>query len=75
MGDFNRQDELFSALAVVLLLIGTALNNAVVMMVMSAILLSLMVVVYRGRIKRGALRVALVAAVTAIGIALVLHFR
>ena len=75
MNNLSRRDEIFSALSVVLLLIGTALNNALVMMVMSAILLSLMVVFRRTKLNRGALLVALVAAVTAIVIALVSHFR
>ena len=75
MNNLSRRDEIFSALSVVLLLIGTALNNAMVMMVMSAILLSLMVVFHRSKLNRGALLVALVAAVTAIVIALVIHFR
>ncbi len=52
-----------------------ALNNAVVMMVMSAILLSLMVVFHRSKLNCGALLGALVAAVTALVISLVINFR
>jgi len=75
MKTLSRQDEIFSALGVVLLLIGTASNNAMVMMVLSAILLSLMVVFHRAKLNRGALLVTLVAALTALVIALVFMFR
>ena len=75
MKTLSRQDEIFSALGVVLLLIGTASNNAMVMMVLSAFLLSLMVVFHRAKLNRGALLVTLVAALTALVIALVFMFR
>jgi hypothetical protein len=70
----KRHDDLFAALSVVVLLIGTATNSAMALMVMSAILLSMMVVFYRSRLRGGALMVASVAALTAIVIAFVLIF-
>jgi predicted membrane-bound mannosyltransferase len=71
----SHKDELFSALSVVLLLIGTATGSARAMLAMSAISLTLMAVFYRTQMKSGALFVAAAAAVTAMVVALVIMAR
>ena len=69
MTDHRIKDEALSALSVVLLLIGTATGNAVVMMVMSVTMLAVLLVCHRGQVQRGSMLVALVAALTAMVIA------
>jgi O-antigen ligase len=71
----SRRDDLFGAIAVIVLLIGTATGNAYALLGMSVAALMLMVVFGRKRLGRGALLAALVAAVTAAVIAIVLTIR
>ena len=72
MSNESRRDDLFGAIAVCALLIGTATGNGLAMMVISAAVLVVMQVFGRKRLMSGALLVALVAAVTAVLIAVVL---
>ena len=65
----QKRDELFAALSVVGLLIGTATGSAIAIMAMSLTLLAIMAVFYRPQMRTGPLLVALVAAVTAVLIA------
>ena len=71
----SRRDDLFSAITVIVLLLGTATGNAYALLGMSVVGIVLMVVFGRKRLGRGALLAALVAAVTAAVIATVLIMR
>jgi len=75
MGLPERRDDLSAAVAVAILLLGTATGSANAILVMSTIMLALMVVLYRERLGGGALLTALVAALTAAAIGLVLAWR
>jgi hypothetical protein len=70
----DRRDELYAIIVVASLLIGTATGNAMTMLVLSAIALSVGVVFFRPRMKNSAMRVMIVAAVTAIIVAVVTGF-
>jgi hypothetical protein len=65
MSNESRRDDLFGAVAVCTLVIGTATGNALAMLVISAAALVAMAVFGRERLTSGALLAALVAAVTA----------
>jgi hypothetical protein len=67
----DKRDELYAAIVVAALLIGTATGSAMIMLVLSAIALSVGVVFFRPRMKNGAMRVMIVAAATAIIVAVV----
>ncbi len=71
----SRRDDLFGTISVLVLLIGTATGNAIILFAMSLAALLLMVMFGRTRLGRGALLAALVAAVTAAVIAIVLSIR
>jgi len=75
MSNESRRDDLFGAIAVCVLLIGTATGNALVMVAMSLAALLLMVMFGRKRLGRGPLLAALVAAITVAVIAIVLSIR
>jgi len=68
----SHRDDLFGAISVFVLLIGTATGNALVMVAMSLVTLLLMVMFGRKRLGSGALLAALVAAITVAVIAIVL---
>jgi hypothetical protein len=68
----SRRDDLFGAIAVCVLLIGTATGNALAMALISAAALVVMAVFGRKRLMSGALLVALVAALTAVVVAIIL---
>jgi hypothetical protein len=72
LDELTRKDDLFAAMAVILLLIGTATGSANAMLIMSTVLLLLMVVLYRKQLGSGVLLTATVAALTAFAIGLVL---
>jgi hypothetical protein len=72
LDELTRKDDLFAAMAVILLLIGTATGSAKAMLIMSTVLLLLMVVLYRKQLGSGVLLTATVAALTAFAIGLVL---
>ena len=61
----SRKDDLESAIAVIVLLLGTATGNSYAMLGVSVAAIILLVVFRRNRIGSGGLVVALVAAVTA----------
>ena len=73
----HKRDNLFAAIAVAALLIGTATGNAVVMMVLSAVVLLIGLLFFRPRMSKRPLRVVLLAAVVGIagaaGLAFVLR--
>jgi polyferredoxin len=71
----SLRDDLLAAIAVIVLLIGTASGNAYVLLGMSIAGLVLMAVFWRQQIGRGAILVALVAAVTATVIGFVMAMR
>jgi polyferredoxin len=71
MPTVSRSDEMLGAIAVIILLIGTATGSAYVMLGMAATALTLFAVFYRGKIGRGAILVAFVAAITAAVIGIV----
>jgi hypothetical protein len=75
MAAFSSKDEMFSALAVAILLIGTATGSAIAIFVMSTITLSLMAVFYRKQPSGGHLLAAGVAAITAIAVGLIMSVR
>jgi hypothetical protein len=58
----SRRDDIFGAICVLVLLIGTATGNTLVMVTMSLATLFLMAVFGRRRLMSGALLAALVAA-------------
>jgi hypothetical protein len=71
----SRRDDILGAIAVMVLLIGTATGSAYVMLGMSVTALFLLALFYRRRIGTGAILAAVVAAVTAgiIGIVVSIH--
>ena len=71
----SRRDDLVGAIAVIVLLIGTAIGSAYVMLGMSVTTLILLAVFYRLQLGSGALLVAFLAAVTAALIAIVVALR
>ena len=71
----SRKNDLFGAIAVIVLLVGTATGNAYALLGLSVAALVLMVVFGRKQLGRGALLAGLVAAVTAAVIAIVLTIR
>lgn len=70
----EKKDEIFSAIAVAVLLIGTAAGNAIVLLVLSAFALAIGLVFFRPRIGNAPLRIMTVAAVTGIIIAGAISF-
>jgi hypothetical protein len=70
----DKRDELYAAIVVAALLIGTASGSAMIMLVLSALALSLGVIFLRPRMNGGPMRVMIVAAVTAIVVAIVTGF-
>ena len=70
----NRADELYAAIVVAALVIGTASGSAMTMLVMSAIALACGVIFFGPKMKSGALGIMIVAAVTAIVVAIVTAF-
>lgn len=72
MSNESRRDDLFGAIAVCALLIGTATGNALAMVVISVAALVVMMVHGRKRLTSGALLAALVAAVTAAVLSIIL---
>jgi hypothetical protein len=71
----SRRDDIVGAIAIIVLLIGTATGNAYAMLAMSVTALILLAVFYRRQIGSGPILVALVAAVTAAVIGVVLALR
>ena len=71
----SRRDDAVGAIAVIVLLIGTATGSAYVMLGMSVTALILLAVFYRQHLGTGAILAAFVAAVTAAIIALVVSLR
>jgi len=71
MNTGSRIDDILGAIAVVVLLIGTATDNAYVMLGMSVTALILLSVFFRQKLGSGAILVAIVAAVTATAISVV----
>jgi len=71
----SRIDDLLGAIAVIVLLIGTATGNAYTMLGMSVVSLVLIAAFCRQKIGSGAILVALVAAVTATAIGIVVAMR
>ena len=73
----SKRDNLFAAIAVAMLLIGTATGNAIVMMALSAVVLLIGLLFFRPRMDAGPLRAVLLAAnvgiVVAAGLAFVLR--
>jgi hypothetical protein len=70
MAQWSKSD-LFAAVAVALLLILTALGNAVAMLVVSAVTLAAGFIVWRGKLGAGGLLAAVMAAIIGVVIALV----
>jgi hypothetical protein len=66
MSNESRRDDLFGAIAVCTLLIGTATGNALAMLVISAAALVAMAVFGRKRLTSGALVAAVTAAVLSV---------
>lgn len=71
----SRREDILGAIAVIVLLIGTATGSAYVMLGMSVTALILLTLFYRQGIGTGAILVAFVAAVTAAIIGIVLSMR
>ncbi len=69
----DKKTEIYSAIVVAALLIGTATGSAIVMLALSAVALSVGVVFFRPH-GGAALRVMIVAAITAIIVACVTGF-
>ena len=67
----SRWDDMVGAIAVIVLLIGTASGSAYVMLGVSVTAFILLVSIYRQHLGTGAILVAFVAAVTAATIAIV----
>ncbi len=63
--------DMFSAGAVVLLLILTAIGNAVAMLAVSAVLLAVALIMSRGRLQGGSMLAVAAGAVVAVVVALV----
>jgi hypothetical protein len=71
----SRKDDIVGAIAVIVLVIGTATGSAYVMLGMSVTALILLALFYRQRIGTGAILAAFVAAVTAAIIGIVVSMR
>lgn len=71
----SRRDDILGAIAVIVLLIGTATGSAYVMLGMSVTALILLALFYRQRIGTGAILAAFVAAVTAAIVGIVVSMR
>jgi hypothetical protein len=71
----SRRDDILGAIAVIVLLIGTATGSAYVMLGMSVTALILLTLFYRQRIGTGAILATFVAAVTAAIIGIVASIR
>jgi len=71
----SRRDDVLGAIAVIVLLIGTATGSAHVMLGMSVTALVLLALFYRQRIGTGAILTAFVAAITAAIIGFVVSMR
>jgi hypothetical protein len=71
----SRSDDILGAIAVVVLLIGTATGSAYVMLAMSVTALVVLALFHRQRIGTGAILAAFVAAVTAAIIGFVVSMR
>jgi hypothetical protein len=66
----SRRDSIAAAIGVLVLLIGTATGNAYAMLAMSVVALAVMVVLYRRGLSRNMIRAIIVAAATAIVVAI-----
>ena len=75
MPTFSRKDDILAAIAVIVLLIGTATGSAYVMLGLSVTMLVLLTLFYRQRVGVGAILTAFVAAVTAAIIGFVVSMR
>ena len=75
MPTLSRRDDVIGAIAVIVLLIGTATGSAYVMLGMSVTALFPLAVFYRQNLGTGAILAVFVAAVTAAIIALVVSLR
>jgi hypothetical protein len=71
----SRRDDILGAIAVIVLLIGTATGSAYLMLGMSSTALILLALFYRQRIGTGAILATFVAAVTAAIIGIVVFVR
>lgn len=71
----SRSDDLLGAIAVIVLLIGTATGNAYAMLGMSVVAMVLIALFGRRRVGTGSLLVAMVAAFTATAIAIAISLR
>jgi len=71
----SRRDDILGAIAVIILLFGTATGNAYAMLGMSVTAIILLAVFYRRQIGSGPILVALVAAVTATVIGIVVAIQ
>lgn len=71
----SRRDDIVGAIAVIVLLIGTATGNAFALLAMSVAALILLTAFYRRQVGAGPILVALVAAVAAAVIGLVVAVR
>lgn len=71
----SRKNDILGALGTAVLLIGTATGSAKVMFILSGIVLVLMLLFGRAQAKRGALLVAIVAAVVVAALGVVLAMR
>ena len=75
MSTDSRRDDIVGAVAVLILLIGTATGNAYALLGMSVTASVLLALFYRRHIGRGAVLVAFVAAVAAAVIGIVVSIR
>lgn len=75
MENTSHKNGILGALGTAVLLIGTATGSAKAMFFISGIVLVLMLLLGRAQAKRGALLVAVVAAVVSAGIGIVLTMR
>jgi hypothetical protein len=71
----SRRDDLVGAIAVIVLLIGTATGSAYVMLGMAVTALILLSLFYRQHIRTGAILAAFMAAITAAIIGFVVSMR
>lgn len=75
MSAASRTDDLLGAIAVVILVIGTATGNAFVMLGMSGTALLLLALFYRQRLGSGAILAAFAAAAAAAVMGIVVSMR
>jgi hypothetical protein len=71
----TQREDIVGAIAVIVLVIGTATGSAAVMLGMSVTAIVLLALVYRKRIGTGAILAALMAAVSAAVIGIVVSMR